>query len=161
MKYWGSILAGALALLLVVSAGAAEFTGGLGPGPRRGGGGTIAPHDAIWINTPVSVVDGTPFTLSGGYSALPPADVLVGKNGGAGATCGAIISGGVWSCSYTYNGATSTAWLTASSSTVGDKRVAQTNTFVVSSNGGGGGGCSNSLDFSDGCNSQYLAMGIP
>lgn len=30
------------------------------------------------------------------------------------------------------------------------------NLGVIGNAGGGGGGCSNSLDFSDGCNSQYI-----
>lgn len=39
-----------------------------------------------------------------------------------------------------------------------DATMAQMTTMGIGKSGGGGGGCTNSLDFSQACNSQYLPL---
>ena len=115
-------------------------------GSSTGGSSTPAPAPAyaITVNTPASQVAGTAFTISGTYANGTPAALQISKNGGAFADVAATISGGTFSLSTTFSGATSSATVavrdkanTAVSATTSAFTVAAASGGMAGAGGGG------------------------
>lgn len=117
-------------------------------GGGSGGGGC----PGLMLFPPPSVAAGTSGTFSGAYCGTAPTGIDYSLNGGATYTASSTptISGNLFSFSLTApGGGTYTVYTREEPGTT---VVSNPQTWVVTSSG-----CSNALDFSAACNSQYLA----
>lgn len=131
---------------------------GTGVLAKNGGGSSPAPPvQTITVATPSTQTSGVGFQISGTYTGTAPTGIDYQIDGGSySALSSPTIGGGTWS--------SAAGAVTISSTglhTVGVRE--QPHTYVVATSGqfsviSGGGGCSNSLDFSASCNSQYIPV---
>jgi hypothetical protein len=123
----------------------------------RGGGTSPAPPtQTIAVATPSPQTAGVGFDISGTYTGTAPTGVDYNVDGGAfAALVSPTIGAGAW-----ISTAADVVIASAGPHVVGVRE--QPHTFVANTSGSftvtGGGGCSNSLVFSDACNSQYVAV---
>lgn len=141
----------ALFLLWVNAASAQYGPSGGSYGPRSGGGsGPTCP--GLMLSPITSVAAGASASMSGVYCGTAPTGIDYSLNGGATYTASSTptISGNLFSFSLTApSGGTYTVYTREEPGTT---VVSNAQAWVVTSSG-----CSNALDFSAACNSQYLA----
>jgi hypothetical protein len=122
------------------------------------GGGTIPvpPVQTVSVDTPSTKIAGVGFNITGHYGGTAPLGLAFNVDGGSYTDLvSPTIGGGDWT-------STAADVVIASGGThvVGVRELPHT--FVTAISGAfsvtGGASCSNSLDFSDGCNSSYIPV---
>jgi hypothetical protein len=154
VSFWTSQLY--VAAITASSTSALRITQANGPLAFRGGGGSITPptpalsFDVLAGGTTSSTVPG-----SGAYTIAAPSGLTSATWGGgcsgASTVTGFSASLGVWSATFSTPSLAGTGCTIAVTGTGGNTASATSPGVTIT-----GASCSNSLDFSQACNSQYL-----